>query len=59
MMGDEIIIRAIEIIQNGLIQIDFLNKETDECLRAFCEPEAFFCMIGKSMQKNFDQGGSD
>ena len=58
-MGDEIIIYAIEVIQNGLLQIDFRNENTDEQFRAFCEPKEFFGMIGKAMQKNFDQGGND
>jgi len=59
MMGDEIIIYAIEIIQNGLLQIDFRNENTNDCFRAFCEPKKFFGMFGKAMQKNFDQGGSE
>jgi len=58
-MGEEIVITAIEVIQNGLLQIDFRNQETKDIFRAFCEPEAFFGMIGKSMQKNFEQGGSE
>lgn len=57
-MGDEITIYAIEVVQNGLIQIDLRNEETGECFRTFCEPNRFFNMLGETMQNNFNQGGT-
>ena len=51
-MGEEILIEAIEIIQGGLLQIDFRNTETNECDRCFIEPEKFFAMLGKALQKS-------
>jgi len=51
-MGPEIIIYAIEVIQGGVLQIDFRNEETNECYRCFCEPKAFFGILGEAMQKN-------
>lgn len=53
-MGDEIIIENIEIIQGGVIQIDFYNKDKNKHDRAFCDPEEFWGFIGKSMQKNMN-----
>jgi len=58
-MGEEIIVDAIEIVENGLIQIDFRNNDTGETFRAFCDPDRFFGLIGASMQKNFEQGGGE
>ena len=51
-MGDDIEISDIQIIQDGLFQIDFYNKSKDEHYRAFCDPDKFFKMIGDSMQDN-------
>ena len=50
-MGEEILIEAIEIIQGGLLQIDFRNTETNKCDRCFIEPVKFFGMLGKALQK--------
>ena len=52
-MGDEIVIKDIEIIQGGLIQIDFQNMKTKETYRSFCEPSTFFGMLGSSMQLHY------
>ena len=52
-MGDEIKIKDIEIIQGGLIQIDFQNMKTKETYRSFCEPSTFFGMLGSSMQLHY------
>jgi len=51
-MGDEIKIESIEIIQGGLVQIDFYNLTQDKTDRAFCDPGVFFKMIGNSMQQS-------
>ena len=53
-MGDDIEIRAIEVIQGGLLQIDFFNTTTDKGYRCFAEPGAFFAMLGAAMQKEHD-----
>ena len=54
-MGDEIVIRAIEVIQGGLLQIDFLNTVTEEGFRCFADPNEFFGMLGAAMQKNVEE----
>ena len=54
-MGPEIVIERIEIIQGGLLQIDFLNKETKGIFRCFADPDVFFGMIGKAMQGNVEK----
>jgi len=54
-MGEEIKIIGIEIIYNGLFQIDFQNTETKETYRCFTESKEFFGMIGSSMQKNYEE----
>ncbi len=54
-MGPEIIIKALEIVNNGTLQIDFQNTETNEQWRCFAEPEKFFSMLGKAMQKHTDK----
>ena len=51
-MGDDIEIKMIEIIQGGLVQIDFYNNSQKKWDRAFCDPDKFFRMIGNSMQKS-------
>lgn len=53
-MGDRIAIERIEVIQDGLFQIDFKNENTGEYERCFIEPEVLFGMIGKAMQENHD-----
>tara|TARA_R100001530_G_scaffold1886_1_gene3235 strand:- start:13905 stop:14147 length:243 start_codon:yes stop_codon:yes gene_type:complete len=52
-MGNDIEIKEIEVIQGGLIQIDFENKSTKECYRVFCEPSKFFRMLGSAMQFHY------
>lgn len=54
-MGDAITIVAIEIIQGGLVAVDFQNEKTKVIDRAFCVPAVFFGMIGASMQKGHQE----
>lgn len=54
-MGDKIIIESIEVIQDGLFQIDLKNETTGKYDRCFVEPEDLFGMIGKAIQKNHDK----
>jgi len=58
-MGDEIEVKNIEIIQGGLVQIDFYNATQDKIDRAFCDPDVFFAMIGKSMQAGAKKWNED
>jgi hypothetical protein len=51
-MGDRIVIIGIEVIQDGLFQIDFKNINTGKCDRSFINPEDLFGMIGEAMQLN-------
>ena len=51
-MGDEIELRDIQVIQDGLIQMDFFNESEHKGYRAFCKPDIFFKMIGDSMAQN-------
>ena len=52
-MGERIEITAIQIIQNGLIQMDIFYTEQKKGDRIFCNPDIFFEMIGKSMHDNW------
>lgn len=54
-MGDEIIIKRIEIVNNGSLQIDFYNVDTNQQWRAFAQPASFFGMLGQAMQKQRDK----
>jgi len=51
-MGDEIVIMKIEVIQGGILQIDFLNTATNKSERCFIDPYNFFNMLGNAMQDN-------
>ena len=51
-MGDRIEMTAIEVIQGGLLQIDFYNVDKKWHERCFCQPDKFFGMLGKAMQAN-------
>lgn len=53
MNPDEVSIVAIEVIQDGLFQIDF--RVNDNGYRCFVEPGKLFEMIGHSMQANHDE----
>lgn len=53
-MGDEIVIKTVEVIQGGLLQIDLRNETNGEWYRVFAEPRTFFAMIGEAMGKNCD-----
>ena len=52
-MGDDIEIRAIEIIYDGLIQIDFYNNTKNEGYRCFVDPSVLLGMLSQAMQKNY------
>lgn len=54
-MGPEVTIQSIEVIQAGLIQIDFWVEEENRAYRCFIEPEKLFGMIGASMQANYNK----
>ena len=54
-MGDDITIEDIQIIEGGLIQIDFRNEKIGESWRAFCSADKFFGMIGKSMNDSHEK----
>ena len=51
-MGDEVIIKKIEVIQGGLFQIDTQNLKDNKCQRIFIDPYKLFTMIGQAMQNN-------
>lgn len=53
-MGDDIELRAVEVIQDGLLQMDLWNNTKHEGYRVFINPADLFSMIGKSMQNNHD-----
>ena len=52
-MGDDIELRGIEVIYDGLLQMDLYNKTQQESYRVFVNPALFFGMLGKSMEKNY------
>jgi hypothetical protein len=54
-MGDKIVIENIEVIQDGLFQIDFKNTNTGKYDRCFIDPRDLFEMIGEAMQENHDK----
>jgi len=54
-MGDRLELRGIEVIQDGLFQIDVYNNTRNEGYRVFVIPDIFFSMIGSSMQKNYTE----
>jgi hypothetical protein len=54
-MGDKFVITDIEVIQDGLFQIDIKNENTNKSNRLFVEPSQLFSMIGAAMQKNFNK----
>jgi len=53
-MGDDIELKAIEVIQDGLFQMDFWNNTKNEGYRVFVKPDELFSMIGVSMQRNHE-----
>ncbi len=52
-MGDYIELRDVEVIQDGLLQLDFYNETQNKWFRVFVEPEKMFGLIGEAMQNNF------
>jgi len=53
-MGEEITLTNLQVIQDGLLLMDFKNKQTNEGFRVFVEPQDFFGRLAKSMQGNHD-----
>ena len=53
-MGDEFELTNVEVIYNGLLQLDILNVNENTSIRVFVEPTKFFGMVGKSLQENLD-----
>lgn len=52
-MGDEVNLVAIEVIQGGLLQLDFLPETKDaKGFRVFVEPVQFFAKLGEAWQDN-------
>lgn len=49
-MGNEITLIGVEVIQGGLLQLDFRNEETKKVDRCFVTAQRFFQMMGDSMQ---------
>lgn len=54
-MGDDIIVKDVQLIQGGLLQIDFMNMKTGENYRAFSEGKEFFSLLGSSMASNSER----
>lgn len=54
-MGELFELINIEVIQNGLFQIDIRGEETNQFIRFFVRPEELFNKIGISMGKNLDK----
>ena len=52
-MGDHIELKEVEVIQDGLFQIDFYNENQNTWFRVFVEPEKMFGLIGDAMQSNY------
>lgn len=53
-MGD-LELTEMEVIQDGLIQMDFRDKTTEQWTRCYVDPVRFFSLLGKSMEKNHKQ----
>lgn len=49
-MGDKITLKGVEVIQGGILQLDFKNEETGKIDRCFVTAQTFFQMMGASMQ---------
>jgi len=58
-MDDEIDVVGVEIVQGGLVQIDFHNVTQNKKSRAFCDPDIFFKMMGDSMQRSANKEWMD
>lgn len=54
-MGDKIELKEIEVIQDGLFQLDFHNENKNTWFRVFVEPEKLFGLMGKAMQVNYQK----
>jgi len=54
-MGDKIELKEIEVIQDGLFQLDFHNENKNTSFRVFVEPEKLLTLMGKAMQVNYQK----
>lgn len=54
-MGDKIELKEIEVIQDGLFQLDFYNENKNTSFRVFIEPEKLLTLMGKAMQVNYQK----
>jgi hypothetical protein len=50
-MGDKITLKGLEVIQSGVLQLDFKNEDTGKMDRCFVTVQKFFEMFGNSMHK--------
>lgn len=48
-MGDEIIVKDVQLIQGGLLQIDLMNMDTNESFRVISEGKIIFGLLADSM----------
>lgn len=51
-MGDKITLKGVEVIQGGILQLDFKNEESGKMDRCFVSAQDFFKMLGNSMNNN-------
>ena len=51
-MGDEIKVLDVQVIQGGVLQIDFVRTEDGKTFRSFCDGNIFFEKLGRSMAMN-------
>jgi hypothetical protein len=50
-MGDCLDFVRLELVNGCLLQLDLINKKTQEHHRAFIDPKPFFAALGKEMQR--------
>jgi hypothetical protein len=53
-MGPEIIIKALKIVNNGILQIDFQNTETNEQWRCFAKLEVDASTQEQSQRRGYN-----
>ena len=58
-MGENILFQRVEIIQGGLLQIDFRLEEQEITERMFINAKDFFSQLGESMSKSADKWAAD
>ena len=54
-MGESYSVISVEVIQDGLIQVDIEGDESGERIRFFAEPGELIGQIAESMQENFEE----